>query len=336
MTHIAILGAGAIGSTLGALLSRRGQEVTLIGRPAHVDAIRRQGLHVEGAFGQFTAQVAAAESLDFQPEIVFLTVKTQDVVTAMQANRQFLANALVVTFQNGLRSDELVADLLPAAQIVSSVVILSASYLTPGTVSVLYPGALVVGRPSRPVDPAVETVAAILRQAVPTRVSSNIRGAHWLKLIINLNNALPALTNLSLAQTYADPYLRRLAVALMREGLRTAQRAGVRLESLPETPAVLIRLLGRLPAGLAGRMLALSVRRVERLGPFYGSTHQSLQRGQTTEIDYLNGEVVRLGEQLKVATPFNTAVFHLVHQVEQTGEFLTIGALRAALNTSAP
>jgi 2-dehydropantoate 2-reductase len=335
MTNIAILGAGAIGGTLGALLSRRGYLVTLIGRPEQVDAIQRQGLQVEGAFGSFTAHVATAEALDFQPEIAFLTVKTQDVAAAVQANRQYLANALVVTFQNGLRSDDLVAELIPAAQIVSSVVIMSASYLTPGRVSVLYPGALVVGRPSGPPDRSVETVAAILRQAVPTRVSSNLRGAHWLKLLINLNNALPALTNLSLSQVYADPYLRRLAVALMREGLRTAQKAGVCLESLPETPALLIRLLGRLPAGLAGRMLALSVRRVERLGPFYGSTHQSLQRGRATEIDYLNGEVARLGEQLKLATPYNAGVVRLVHQVEQSGEFMTVDALRAALDSHA-
>jgi 2-dehydropantoate 2-reductase len=336
MTHIAILGAGAIGSTLGALLIRAGQPVTLIGRPEHVKAIRRHGLHVDGAFGEFSVQVPAAPALDFQPEIAFLTVKTQDVTTAVLANQKFLANALVVTFQNGLRSHELVAGLFSIAQIVSSVVILSASYLSPGTVSVLYPGALVVGRPSAPVDSEVKRVAAILRQAVPTRVSSNILGAHWLKLIINLNNALPALTNLSLAQVYADPYLRRLAVALMREGLHTAQRAGVRLESLPETPAVLIRLLGYLPPGLAGRMLALSARRVERLGPLYGSTHQSLQRGRATEIDYLNGEVVRLSEQLKVAAPLNAGVVRLVHQVEQTGEFYNVDALHQALGGREP
>jgi 2-dehydropantoate 2-reductase len=334
MTNLAILGAGAIGSTLGALLSRRGQALTLIGRQAHVDAIQRQGLRLEGAFGDFSVQVPAAAVLDFQPEIVFLTVKTQDVAAAVQANRQYLANALVVTFQNGLRSDELVAELLPAAQVVSSVVIISASYLTPGTVSVVYPGALVVGRPSGPVDSAVEAVAGLLRPVVPTQTSPNMRGAHWLKLIINLNNALPALTNLSLARVYADPYLRRLAVMLMQEGLLVAHKVGVRLESLPEAPVLLIRLLGRLPAGLAGRMLAVSVRRVERLGPFYGSTHQSLQRGRATEIDYLNGEVARLGQQLKVATPFNAAVVQLVHQVEQTGEFFSLDALRTALDKS--
>jgi 2-dehydropantoate 2-reductase len=287
---------------------------------------------VKGAFGDFTVQMPAAEALDFQPEVAFLTMKTQDVVAAVQANREFLEHALLVTFQNGLRSDELVAELLPTAQIVSCVVIMSASYLTPGTVSVFYPGALVVGRPATAVDRTVEEVAALLRQAMPTKVSSNIIGAHWLKLLINLNNALPALTNLSLAQIYADPYLRWMAVALMREGLRTAQRAGVRLESLPETPALVIRLLGRLPVRLAVRMLALSVRRVERLGPFYGSTHQSLQRGRPTEIDYLNGEVARLGAQLNVATPLNAGVVRLVHQVEHSGEYFSADALREALH----
>ncbi len=332
MTRIAIIGAGAIGCTLGALLSRAGQAVALIGRSPQVEVIRRKGLQVEGVLGTFTVQVATAETLDFQPDIAFLTVKTQDVVAAVQANLRFLANALVVTFQNGVRSDELVSTLIPVAQIISAVVTISASYLTPGIVTVLYPGSLVIGRPFTPVDDSVKAVAAILHRVAPTRVSTNIRGARWLKLIINLNNALPALTNMSLAQIYRDPYMRQLGVQVMREGLRIAQGAGIRLESLPDAPALLIQLLGRFPVSLAGRMLARSAQRLERQQPVFGSTHQSLRRGRPTEIDYLNGEIVRVGEQLKIPTPFNARIVDLVHQVEQTGEFLTTDAIRSALN----
>ena len=77
MANIAILGAGAIGSALGALLTHAGQAVTLVGRPEHVHRIQAQGLHVEGAFGDFPFQVPAAEALDFQPEVAFLTMKPQ-------------------------------------------------------------------------------------------------------------------------------------------------------------------------------------------------------------------------------------------------------------------
>ncbi len=110
--RIAIIGAGAIGSALGALLARSGQDVTLIGRPAHVAAIHRDGLQVDGYLGEFMVQVQAAECLDFRPDLTLLTVKTQDVIAAVQDNLPYLTDGPLVTLQNGVRSDELVASLL--------------------------------------------------------------------------------------------------------------------------------------------------------------------------------------------------------------------------------
>jgi 2-dehydropantoate 2-reductase len=335
MTRIAIIGAGAIGSALGALLSRAGRNVTLIGRSAHVGAIRRDGLRVDGALGSFTVPMAAAEALDFRPDFAFLTVKTQDALAAVQANLDFLAGVPVVTFQNGVRSDALVATVVPKQQLISAVVNIHANFLTPGTVTVLYPGPLLIGRPFGPNDAEVEALAAILRDAVPTKVSPNILGAHWLKLIVNLNNAFPALTNATFHQILTDPALRELAVKVMLEGLRVAKRAGIRLESLPDTPAMLIGLIDWLPLPLAARVVAAKARRMETRWPLLGSTLQSLRRKRPTEIDYLNGEVVRLGLELGVATPLNAAMVEMVHQVEQTGRFWTLEAIATAISTAA-
>lgn len=329
MRSVAIIGAGAIGSALGALLSRAGHEVTLIGRAAQVDAIRRDGLHVNGALGEFSVRIAAAPALEFRPEFAFLTVKTQDVLPAVQANLARLAGVPLVTFQNGVRSDALVATVLPLQLLVSAVVNIHANYLTPGKVTLLYPGPLVVGRPFGANDGTVDAIAATLRDAVPTRISANIRGVHWLKLIVNLNNALPALTNATFQQIYADPGLSRLGVRVMREGVRVAKRAGIRLESLPDTPALLIRLIDRLPLRLAAARAAARARSTE--SPLMGSTLQSLQRGRPTEIDYLNGEVVRLGGELGVPTPLNARLVELVHQVERSGRFWKPEALCAAV-----
>jgi 2-dehydropantoate 2-reductase len=329
MTRIAIIGAGAIGSALGALLVRAGRKLTLVGRAAHVDAIRRNGLRVEGALGSFTVPIAASEALDFRPDLAFLTVKTQDALAAVQANAALLAGIPVVTFQNGVRSDALVATVLPPRQIISAVVNIHANYLTPGAVTLIYPGPLLIGRPFGPNDAEVVTVAALLRDAVPTKVSSNIHGAHWLKLIVNLNNAFPALTNTTFHSIFSDRALRQFAVML--EGLHVAQRAGIRLESLPDTPAALIRLIDALPLRLAAWIAAAKARRMETRWPLLGSTLQSLQRKRPTEIDYLNGEVVRLGHELGVATPLNAALVEMVHQVEQTGRFRTMTEMAAAL-----
>src|SRR5512143_1036026 len=106
MSRIAILGAGAIGSAVGARLSRAGHDITLIGRPAHLEAIERDGLRVDGRAGSFTARVKTAASLDFQPDYAFLTVKTQDVPRMLAANLPYLRQVPLCTFQNGVPSDQ--------------------------------------------------------------------------------------------------------------------------------------------------------------------------------------------------------------------------------------
>jgi 2-dehydropantoate 2-reductase len=328
MARIAIIGAGAIGSSLGALLARAQHEVTLIGRSAHLNAIDQNGLTVNGAVGTFTVHPRTAERLDFRPDFAFLTVKTQDVLSALQTNSSYLTDVPVVTFQNGLQSDELAATLIPKAQIISVVVNTGASYLTPGTVTINYSGSLVVGRPFGEQDAEVDTVAGILAAVITTRVSTNIQGAHWLKLIVNLNNAFPAMTNLTIPQVYENLYLRRLAVRVMREGLKVAKQANIRLESLPGTPVNLIKMMKRLPIQVAAQILRANIRKLDNEWPVMGSTLQSLRRGRPTEIDYLNGEIVRIGRQQNTPTPLNETIVEIVHQIEQTGQFLQPETIR--------
>jgi 2-dehydropantoate 2-reductase len=174
-----------------------------------------------------------------------------------------------------------------------------------------------------------------LRDAVPTRVSDNIHGVHWLKLIVNLNNPFPALGDTTFQRIFADPVLRLLAVKTMLEGLRVARRAGIRLESLPDTPVALIRLIAWLPTRLAAAVAAAKARRMEARWPLLGSTLQSLKRKRPTEIDYLNGEVVRLGRELGVPTPLNAALVEMVHRIERSGRFLTLEAMASELSAAA-
>ena len=328
--RIAVIGAGAIGSTLGALLHRAGQNIVLIGRPAHIAAIRQDGLRVDGEMGDFMAPVEATETLNFRPDLALLTVKAQDVVAAVKANQAFLNDVPVVTFQNGIRSDDLVASILPPEQILSAVVLMNVTYLLPGKVTVVYQGKLILGRPFGSRDGKLEDVAHILNQAVPTRVTDNIQGAHWLKLIVNLNNALPAITNYTMSQVYANASLCNLAVGLMREGLRVIERANIRLESLPEVSVGLTKLMKWMPSGIAGRIVAAKGRRLKTAWPRLGSTLQSIQRGRPTEIDYLNGEIVELGKRYGEATPLNSKIVELVHQVERIRQFLSVEEIRQA------
>ncbi len=337
MTKIAIIGAGAIGSVVGAFLSRAGQDVTLIGRAEQVNAIRAEGLKVDGAAGEFTAKVETAEALNFTPDYAFLTVKTQDVPEALQANIDHLKDSTLVTFQNGVRSDGMAAGVLPKSHILSAVVNISANYLTPGVVTMVYPGALVIGRPfgEGDEDGQLESLAGLLENAAPVTISQNIQGAHWLKLLLNLNNAFPALLNESLHDLYFIPFIRSLAARVIREGLQTVDAAGIQLKSLPEVSVRLFRVLSMLPPALGGLLIEARARRIESEWPLLGSTLQSLRRGRPTEIDYLNGEIVRLGTETGIPTPLNATLVELVRAVERSGDFLTIYGLQARMEAVA-
>src|SRR5215216_134479 len=171
--RIAIVGAGAIGSALGALLLRAGHAVTLGGRPTHVAAIRSAGLHVEGCLGTFVVHPEATERLEHGPELALVTTKTQDVREAVQANRDALAGVPVVAIQNGIRGADLVAESLPRAQVLSGVTLMVAIYLVPGQVALPLRGWLVIGRPwgrwtSRRASSRAHWTAPCPRRSVPT------------------------------------------------------------------------------------------------------------------------------------------------------------------------
>lgn len=332
--RIAVIGAGAVGSVLGSLLWRAGEDVVLVGRAAHVAAIRAAGLNVEGVLGGFNATPHAEERLSAKPDLALLTVKTQDVVSALLDNDALLQDVPIVVLQNGLRGEELAATVVAAGQLIGGVVALHAQYLIPGHVVLMQSEGLVIGRPGGETDEVLERARSVLDKAVPTSITSNIRGARWTKLIVNLNNVVPALCNASFRQVYKDLALRALAVGLMREGIEVAERAGIRLEPIPGTSLPLVKLVTRLPTPLAGAVAARKAAKLETEWPLKGSTWQSVARGRPTEIEYLNGEIVRLGKELHVSAPLNELVLTLMQRVTSERRYLTAREIDDAFRQS--
>ena len=321
---IVVLGAGAVGSLIGALLARAGEDVTLIARPAHAAALRAGGLRVEGLAGVSVLPVRAAERLEFQPALVLLAVKTQDVEGACRENLEWLRAATVLTLQNGLRSDDLLAGLLPRGNILSGVVMMNVQFLEPGRVHLARAGGLVVGAPFGANDRRVYDLGQRLERAVPTRVSDDMRGVHCTKLLVNnVFNGLEAISGLPIRECMRAPGLRRIGALALQEGARTIRKAGYRLRPLPGVPFAALALMIAAPLPLAAGLLDLSMRNLDTLS----STLQSLRRGRPTEIDYLNGEIVRLGGELGLATPYNARIVELVKQNERSGRFPAVEAL---------
>ena len=131
--HIAVVGAGAIGSVLIGMLARAGEDVTLVGRPPHVDAVNRNGLLIDGVLGTITVRIKAHERLDFKPDLALLTAKTQDVEAAARDIKASVPGVPVVPLQNGVRRGDLLAGVLGKEMVLSRVVLFGATFLEPAT-----------------------------------------------------------------------------------------------------------------------------------------------------------------------------------------------------------
>jgi len=319
---VAVYGAGAIGSLVGARLHEAGSNVRLIGRQAHVDAIRTNGLLVKGPGESHIVHVPATTTLGGAADIILLTVKSQDVQDACLVIAQKNSDATVVTMQNGVRSDREAADILGRGRIVGCVLNISATYLEPGVVEQNTREFFQVGAPFPEAAARVDAVVALLSPALRVEFVPDIARARWTKLMANLNNAIMAITGWPIGKALRHPGLQRLSIATIREGVKTAQLCGFGLDQ--SRRARTFRLMSTLPMWLSYR-----ISRKRLAGNFppdstYGpSTLQSIQRGSSSELDYLNGEIVTLGEQIGRPTPYNTGLLEQGRAVFATGRHLS-------------
>jgi len=304
---VLVYGAGAIGGLVGARLHEAGVNVHLIGRQAQVDAIRAKGLLVKRLEESHVVHLPAATTLEATADVILLTVKSQDVQDACRDIARLGSDATVVTMQNGVRSDREAAEILGRNRIVGCVLNISATYLEPGAVEQNTRGLFQLGAPFPESEPRVDAVLTLLSPVIKTELVPDIVRARWTKLMANLNNAIMAITGLPIGKALRHPGLARLSIATIREGVRTAQLGGFGLDQ--SRRARTFRLMSTLPMSLSyvvfGKRLAGNFPADSTYGP---STLQSLRRGSSSELDYLNGEIVTLGEQIGRPTPYNTGL----------------------------
>ena len=296
---VAVMGAGAVGCYYGAMLARAGHEVVLIARPQHVEAIARSGLRLETA--HFDEPVRLAASPDASAvqgaDVVLFCVKSTDTESAGASIRPFLkADALVLCLQNGVDNADRLQAVLPQHDVAAAVVYVATEMVGPGHVKHNGRGELVLA-PSRAASVSSEALAkALVAAGVPTEISRNVRGALWAKLTLNCAyNAVSAITQLPYGKTVAGAGIDAVTRDLVAECLAVAAAEGV------EMP-------GDIDAAV--RKIA------ETMQSQYSSTAQDLARGKRTEIDYLNGFIVRRGEVLGVDTPANRVMWALVKLLE--------------------
>ncbi|GAA4347832.1 2-dehydropantoate 2-reductase [Variovorax defluvii] len=291
---IAVMGAGAVGCYYGGMLARAGHAVVLVGRPAHVAAVRRDGLRLETLhFDEHVRLEASTETAAVEgAELVLFCVKSTDTESAGETMRPHLpAGALVLTLQNGVDNATRLQAVLPQ-EVAATVVYVATEMAGPGHVKHHGRGELVIAPSSRS-----EEMAALLAAAgVPTQVSDNVVGALWAKLILNCAyNALSAITQLPYGRLSQGEGVQATMRDVVHECLAVAAAAGVTVPG--DTWQAVQRIAETMPTQ-------------------YSSTAQDLARGKRSEIDHLNGYVLRQGAALGVATPANRVLHTLVKLLE--------------------
>jgi 2-dehydropantoate 2-reductase len=319
---IAVVGAGAIGNLLAAIWARAGEDVTLIVRPTRVEALRASGLSATGVAGAFRATPEVAAEIPPGTDFAVFTMKTQDLAEACRMFKPSLGDAVFVAAQNGVRAPEIVFDELGFAP-VSAILLLNSSSLAPGEVSYNRAGVTVLGAADPPMRNLLPELERLFALVAPVFVTEEIEGAMWSKLVINsLTNSMNALTNKPLNECVRDPVISDFAVAQLKESFGVVREAGIPLINMPGAPMKLFSRALALPAFL-GKMILRKNLGGDEQAAIVTSTLQSLLRRQPTEIDYLNGEFVRLGEKIDYPTPINRAIVEAIKQIEKTGKFLS-------------
>ncbi|WP_142056312.1 ketopantoate reductase family protein [Pseudonocardia kunmingensis] len=297
-----VIGAGAIGGTIGGRLAEAGRDVVLVARGAHLAALRESGLTLDEPGRSRTLRLPAAAGVDEiewqDGDVALLCTKTQDTVPLLDALRALAPDVPVVCAQNGVANERFAAERFSSVQ--AMCVVLPAEHLRPGRVvaySTPVPGILDLGRYPDGVDTITEGIAADLTAAgFSSRPDPAIMRAKYRKLLLNLANAAEA------ACGPDDPGLRDLAGAARDEGEKCLAAAGIDVQSREEERARRDALITERPVDGAARQ--------------GGSTWQSLRRGAgSVEAEFLNGEIVALGRAHEVPTPVNALLLDTVAEM---------------------
>ena len=301
---IAVLGAGALGCAIGGTLAEAGHELVLINRnAAHVEALTTAGLQMRTDSGVKTVRVrAVTQAAGLQEmDLVIVLVKSFHTRQAMDSARALVGpDTVVMSLQNGLGHEDILAGIVGRERVVAGKTYVGGVLLGPGAIIAGVEGKeTIVGELDGTVSPRMRRIADAFNAAgLATTVSDNILGTIWDKLLVNVSTgALSGITRLPYGPLYALPQIEATALAAVQEAIDVARASGVHLATREPREAWLKASAG-LPADFKTSML------------------QSLEKRSATEIDFINGAVVRWGERCGVPTPVNRTLVACIKGIE--------------------
>lgn len=291
----AVMGAGAVGCYYGGILARAGMPVTLIGRATNVQAIHNQGLRLQTlSFDEMVyPQASAAPGAVAGADVVLFAVKSTDTETAGRQIRPHLRpGALVLCLQNGVDNADRLRAVLPGANIAAAAVYVAAEMAGPGHLRHHGRGELII----EPSERSAALAQTLQSAGVPTQISAEVRNVLWTKLVINCAyNGLSAIGQVAYGELLQRPGMAQVLDDVVAECRAVATADGV---VLPDDLEASVRAIAH---SMATQM---------------SSTAHDLRRGKPTEVDFLNGHIVRRGEALGVPTPANRLLWAAVKLLE--------------------
>lgn len=304
---IVMLGAGALGSTIGGTLAMGGNDVHFGDMwQEHVDLINKDGLHMTNEKEDWYVRVDARTTADTigEADLVIVLVKsfaTKQAVEQLKQTNVIGKNTLVMSLQNGLGNEETIASVIGSENVISGKTYVGGRLIQAGYISAGVQGKWTyIGELNGEITDRIQTVCNVFNDAgLLCEVSDNIKGLIWDKLLINVAaGALCGITRLPYGPLYEEDYIKDVAVAAIQEGIQVAKAAGVVLKSEdPQYPWVAAS------EGLPGT--------------FKTSILQSLELKRPTEIDFINGSIVEWGKKYGIATPVNQTLVACVKGIEK-------------------
>lgn len=306
-----IQGAGAVGSAIGASLSRVGFDVTLVTRKPHVDAIKKQnGIYCTMLNGTELQPIKAVENfseIDISGEtVIFQTMKANDTESSLDDLKNIDPDTPIVCWQNGVDNEAIVSKVFK--RVYCGVVRFTATMMTPGETQFAGTGKLILGLYPEGIDDLVhQMVEDLSRTGYTALQSKKIMQDKWLKLLVNLISCIKPMT----VKTDTEPEQRvEVCRCALEEGIFVLSKAGIKAASTNKTEDSAEKMLSRFEDALA---LADGIGQGM---PLLNSTYQSLAKHKKLlENDWYTGKIIDLGEQVGVPTPYNKAVLFYLHQM---------------------
>jgi 2-dehydropantoate 2-reductase len=302
ISTVAVIGAGAVGSYFGGLLARAGYDVTLIARQDHVKAIQENGLYMECQ--SFQERVSVKASTEYQAiknaDLVLFCVKSPDTESVAKDIKPFLSeDSIILSLQNGVDNAERIRAAL-LNPVYPAVVYVATGMAGPGHVKHFGRGELVIGDldgKEACLDQPTLLQEFLSKGNVPCSISKNIKHDMWLKFLVNCSyNAISGIGQIEYGQMIQSTHINELIEQITKEFLAVAEKEGIHIS--PEQ------------AILANAQIAKTMTKQK------SSTAQDLMKCKKTEIDFLNGYIVRRGLAHKIPTPANQSVHALVKMLE--------------------